>query len=76
MDSKIDLIEHPALAAAAGVARAALPHVARGAGAAVANKMMQPKQDQQHCGKRCRKMMHQGDKPWMKTKGHPGKHDV
>ena len=123
MDSKIDLIEHPALAAAAGVARAALPHVARGAGAAVANKMMQPKQDQQHCPKMMQgdgkvrmtpadyqsqkqlsqnhngknytgrsesdiaakihwdrmnkpKMMHKGDKPWMKIKGHHGKHDV
>ncbi len=26
--------------------------------------------------KKCRKMMHQGDKPWMKTTGHPGKHEV
>jgi hypothetical protein len=141
-DNKIGLNEHPALAAVAGVARAALPHVARGAGAAVANKMMQPKQqDQANCRKMMqkdamtpadhqseklhthtrnhngktytgrsgtdgrqqkrdveaqihwdrsnrrstslgtpiandRKMMHKGDKPWMKTKGHPGKHNV
>lgn len=55
----------PAIAA---VGRAALPHIARGAGAAVANKVMQPKKQQNM------KHMHDGDKPWMKTKGHPGKH--
>jgi hypothetical protein len=59
----------PALAA---VGRAALPHIARGAGAAVANKVMQPKkQDHQNM-----KHMHHGDKPYMKTKGNPGKHCV
>lgn len=81
MDKKMDEIA-PALVA---VGRAALPHIAKGVGAAVANKAMQPKQDQQQmkkhmcgsCGKKkCRSMMHSGDKPWMKTKGHPGKHEV
>lgn len=83
LDKKLALNEHPALAALGGIARAAAPHVAKAAGRAAVSKAMQPKPQQQMkkhhkmmsgCSN-CKKM-HSGDKPWMKTTGHPGKHKV
>ena len=55
LDKKVNEIA-PALLA---VGRAALPHVAKGAGMAAANKVMQPKQQMK---KHCRSMMHDGKK--------------
>ena len=76
LDKKLAQVDEVAPAIAA-VGRAVLPHIARGAGAAAVNKMTQPRQQNQKkhmCGS-CKKM-HSGDKPWMKTKGHPGKHEI